>query len=166
MRVQQIAWILWVGGTVVIVASWTGAVTPVVGWIGFAVAGVGALISWLPAPVDRSQYPLTQEGLPVEPSGAPVPADMALEPGTPLLACSRGKWWRATVIEPRGDGAFVRFPGWDANRVEQVPRRMLQIDPDPNRKPIALGAVDLERWNEKPRPGETRVAGEKDGIQG
>jgi hypothetical protein len=166
MRKQQIAWILWVAGTVVIVGSWMGVVTPAVGWIGFVVAGIGALISWIPTAADRSGYPLTQEGLPVEPSGAPLPPDMGLEPGMPLLAYSRGKWWRATVIAPQGDGAIVRFPGWDTNRVERIPRRMLQIDPDPNRKPIALSDVDLERWQEKPRPDETRVSGEKDGIQG
>jgi hypothetical protein len=166
MRIQQIAWILWVVGTALIVASWMGAVTPTVGWIGFAVAGVGALISWIPASADRSQYPLNQEGLPVEPSGAPLPSDMALEPGTPLLAYSRGQWWRATVITPQGDGALVRFPGWDAKRVEQIPRRLLQIDPDPNRKPIALPDVVLDKWQEKPRSDETRVAGQKDGIQG
>jgi hypothetical protein len=123
-------------------------------------------MSWIQSPVDRSQFPLTQEGLPVEPSGAAVPPDMVLAPGMPLLAYSRGKWWRATVIEPREDGALVSFPGWDAKRVEQIPRSRLQIDPDPNRKPIALADVDLERWKEKSRPGETRVSGEKDGVEG
>jgi hypothetical protein len=142
-----------------------GLVTPTVGWIGFVVGGVGALISWIPATVDRSQYPLTQEGLPVEQSGEPLLPDMALEPGTPLLAYSRGQWWRATVVMPQGDGAVVRFPGWDESRVEYIPRRMLQIDPDPNRKPIALPDVALERWQERQRQGETRAAGQKDDIQ-
>src|SRR5262249_27875397 len=92
MRLRQVCWVFWVSGTALIVLSWVNLVTPRVGWIGFAVAMVGALVSYIPQPEDRSAYPLTQEGLPVEPSGAPVPPDMPLGPGTPLLAFSRGKW--------------------------------------------------------------------------
>src|SRR4051812_11771685 len=100
MRRQQVAWVLWIAGTAAIVGSWLGVVTPAVGWFGFVISGIGALISWAPAAPDRSQYPLTQEGLPVEPSGVPVPPDVELTPGLPLLAYSQGRWWRATVIFP------------------------------------------------------------------
>ncbi len=37
--------VLWWGGSALILASWVDAVTPTVGWIGFAVAGVGWLLS-------------------------------------------------------------------------------------------------------------------------
>jgi hypothetical protein len=146
MHRQQIIWGLWLAGTALIVGSWANVVTPTVGWVGFAIAGVAALISWMPAQVDRSRYPLTQEGLPVEPSGAPVPPDLALEPGTPVLAYSQGRWWRATVIQVEENGQVVlHYPGWE-KRVERVPRRLLQIDPDPSRRPLTLPSGPLERW--------------------
>jgi hypothetical protein len=44
-KVRQVCNALWLIGTVLIVLSWVNAVTPVVGWIGFGVAGVGWVIS-------------------------------------------------------------------------------------------------------------------------
>ncbi len=139
MRVRQLAWLLYLPGTALIVLSWVRIVPPEVGWLGFAVAGIGALMSYLPATEDRFYYPLTQEGFPVEPPGNPVPADLALEAGAPLLAFSQGRWWRATVIRAEEDGTvLVNYPGWDSRWVERLPRKLLQIDPDPNRAPLQL----------------------------
>jgi hypothetical protein len=36
-----IAWVLWIAGTVLIAASWTGTVPVKVGWVGFGVALLG-----------------------------------------------------------------------------------------------------------------------------
>jgi hypothetical protein len=61
MRVYQLCWALWVGGTILIVLSWVNVVSNEVGWLGFAVSLVGALVSYTVQPYDRSAYPLTQE---------------------------------------------------------------------------------------------------------
>jgi hypothetical protein len=87
-----------------------------------------------------------------------VPPDLALEPGTPLLAFSQGRWWRATVVAVEGgDRVVVCFPGWDPQWRARLPRKHLQIDPDPLRQPIRLPP---EGWRgqrmDEPRP---------DGIQ-
>ena len=41
----KFCWVLWIGGTILIVASWGDIVTPTVGWIGFGVALAGTLFS-------------------------------------------------------------------------------------------------------------------------
>lgn len=46
MERNQIAWWLWAIGTILIVMSWFGVVSYNVGWLGFAVALVGSVISW------------------------------------------------------------------------------------------------------------------------
>jgi hypothetical protein len=46
MRLYHAAWILWIAGTVVIVASWNHIVTPAVGWYGFYVALAGTVLSF------------------------------------------------------------------------------------------------------------------------
>jgi hypothetical protein len=153
MRLRQFCWVLWVVGTALIVMSWFGLVPPPVGWIGFVVSLVGVVVSYIPQPEDRSAYPLTQEGFPVEPSGIPVPPDVPLEAGAPLLAYSGGRWWRATVIAVEGDKVEVCFPGWDTSRRERIPRKYLQIDPDPNRAPLQLPPEGwLDRKAEQPNP--------------
>jgi hypothetical protein len=43
--VYKFSMVLWVGGTVLILGSWTDVVTPEVGWIGFGIAGAGTLLS-------------------------------------------------------------------------------------------------------------------------
>jgi hypothetical protein len=153
MQLPKVIWVFWLAGVALIFASWARVVSPDMGWLGFAVAGIAAFISWIPVRPDPARLPLTQEGLPVQPSGAPVPADMVLHPGSPVLAQSQGRWWRATVmrIEENGD-AVLRFPGWDAKRVERIPRRLLQVDPDPSRRPLVLPTEPLTRWNEESRP--------------
>jgi hypothetical protein len=163
MRLDQIAWVLWIAGTVLIVGSWTGEVSPTVGWIGFAIAGLGTLTSLAPKRVDKSLYPLTQEGFPVEHSGAPIPPDMTLEPGTPLLANSQGQWWRATVMWVEEDGeAMVTFPGLGTKFRGRFPRKLLQIDPDPNRTPITFPQELLARWKEEVKSEGIRPSSSKD----
>jgi len=41
----RFCWVLWIGGTAVIVASWLNIVTPAVGWVGFGIALAGTLLS-------------------------------------------------------------------------------------------------------------------------
>jgi hypothetical protein len=166
MQLRQVAWVLWIAGTVLIVGSWTRTIPITVGWIGFAMAGVGSLISYAPTRLDKSRYPLTQEGFPVEHSGTPVPHDMTLEPGIPLLAYSQGQWWRVTVmwVEENGE-VMVTFPGWEAKR-GRFARKLLQLDPDPNRMPITLSPDLLARWRDESKSDGVKTSGSKKGIQG
>jgi hypothetical protein len=46
MRKRQLAWWLWVVGTVLIVLSWFQIVTPQVGWVGFAIGMCGSVLGW------------------------------------------------------------------------------------------------------------------------
>jgi hypothetical protein len=48
MRLYHFAWVLWIVGTTLILLSWMRAVSPEIGWAGFAISGVGAVITWLP----------------------------------------------------------------------------------------------------------------------
>jgi hypothetical protein len=168
MTLHKFAWVLWLIGSAIIVLSWIDVVPAQVGWLGFVVAMVGVVISYVPQPVDPSQYPLTQEGFPVEPSGVPVPADMPLESGSPVLAFSQGRWWRAAVVEACADGqVVVTYPGWDPRWRERLRRGFLQVDPDPSRQPLRL--PPKEALNPLPalanpdaiKPGELR-----DGMHG
>src|SRR5262249_52477585 len=65
MRLYRFGLFVWVVGTVLIVLSWTGTVSPSAGWAGFAIAGVGVVVSWLPHV--RAQTSPQQR--PVKPSG-------------------------------------------------------------------------------------------------
>jgi hypothetical protein len=167
MQVRQVAWSLWCVGTALIVLSWMHAVPHVIGWLGFAISMIGVVISYIPQRHDSSVYPLTQEGLPVEPSDSPVPADLHLEPGTPVLAFSQGKWWRATVITVEADDqVVVNYPGWDSSWVQRISRKQLQIDPDPRRMPLTLpGPEVMDRLGTQTNPDGIRTAGSYDGIQ-
>jgi hypothetical protein len=79
---------------------------------------------------------------------------MPLEPGTPVLACSEGRWWKAIVIKVEESGEVVlRYPGWEERWVGRVARRLLQVDPDPARRPITFPSDSLERW-QKEQPSE------------
>jgi hypothetical protein len=93
---------------------------------------------------------------------------MPLKAGTPLLAFARGKWWRATVIAVEEDGkVVVSFPGWDSRMRDRIPRKFLQIDPDPSRSPMQLPASeDMRRWAPPPNPEGIRSPGSDDVQQG
>ena len=75
------------------------------------------------------EFPQTEAGAPVEPSGLPVGPDTILEPGDTVLAFSQERWWRAEVVrlEP-GDRVRLHFPGWDAKWDDVFPRNDLQVD--------------------------------------
>lgn len=126
MQLYRFAWLLWIVGTVLILLSWTSAVSPTVGWAGFAVALVGVALSWVS---NRAFYPLPPEQKPVSPSGVAVGPDTPLEQGSRVLAYSQGYWWRARVVAIE-DGEMVRvdFPGWDPSWQVRVPRSQLQVD--------------------------------------
>jgi hypothetical protein len=42
----KFCWAMWIGGTILIIASWVDIVSPTVGWIGFGVALLGTLLSF------------------------------------------------------------------------------------------------------------------------
>jgi hypothetical protein len=167
MRVWQMCWVVWAGGMVFIVMSWLGIVPNEVGWLGFAICLVAAAASYLPQKQDPSQYPLTREGLPVEPSDIPVTPETPLAPGTPLLAYSQGKWWRATVVAVEPDGlVLVAFPGWDPHLRDRFPRKLLQIDPDPMRAPMRLPPEGwLDRKSAPANPHGVKPSEQEDGIR-
>src|SRR5262249_4273713 len=72
------------------------------------------------------------EGWSVDPAGVAVGAEIALLPGTPVLASRQGSWWRANVIEIEPDNRVrVRFVGWDESWDECLPRDALQFAPGP-----------------------------------
>ena len=126
MAIYRLAWLLWLGGTSVILLSWVGAVSPTVGWVGFAVTLAGCGLSWL---ANQPSYPVAPEQRPVRPSGVALAPDCQLAKGAAVLAYSQGYWWRARVVALE-DNAIVRleFPGWDPSMQMRVPRDQLQVD--------------------------------------
>ncbi len=43
--VYQFAWVLWIGGTILIIGSWVDAIPVHIGWVGFGIALAGTLLS-------------------------------------------------------------------------------------------------------------------------
>ncbi|MCI0680847.1 MAG: hypothetical protein L0Y71_01985 [Gemmataceae bacterium] len=114
-------------GVVLAAASWTGYLSPLLGWTGVVIAVVCAIFLLAPQPV-RLESPA---GVPVAPTGVWVQPDTPLEPGSLVLACSQGHWWRARVLalEDR-DRVRVNFVGWDPRWEESHRRSQLQLDED------------------------------------
>ena len=79
---DQVGQYLWIGGTLLIVGSWTGAVSPTVGWSGFVFAAVGSLMSYSSSGVDKSSYPLTQEGFAERAAGLGAVAEGTVQVAT------------------------------------------------------------------------------------
>lgn len=50
---HKFCWVLWIGGTATIAASWADVVTPTIGWVGFTVALVGTVLSRVAHPQPR-----------------------------------------------------------------------------------------------------------------
>ena len=48
MDLYKLAWFVWIVGTILIVMSWNGTVSPTTGWVGFGIALVGVLLSFIP----------------------------------------------------------------------------------------------------------------------
>ena len=57
----KLCWAMWIAGTILIAASWANFVSPTVGWIGFAVALAGTLLSFVSQ--QRPQLPQKQPGI-------------------------------------------------------------------------------------------------------
>jgi hypothetical protein len=75
------------------------------------------------------EWPQSDEGNPVEPSGVQVQPETPLEVGTIVLSFSQGRWWRAEVIGLEGDDQVrIHYPGWDAKWDVTVPKTELQVD--------------------------------------
>ena len=45
--VLMFCWLLWISGSILIVASWGNVVPPAIGWIGFGIATAGTLLSYI-----------------------------------------------------------------------------------------------------------------------
>src|SRR5262249_32784125 len=54
---RQACWLIWFAGTALILLSWFGVVSALIGWIGFGIACAAALRSYLP----RKQIPRNQD---------------------------------------------------------------------------------------------------------
>jgi hypothetical protein len=48
MDLYKLAWLVWIGGTVLIVLSWNDTVSTEVGWAGFVIALIGVGLSIIP----------------------------------------------------------------------------------------------------------------------
>jgi hypothetical protein len=48
MDLYKLAWLVWIGGTVLIVLSWNDTVSTEVGWVGFVIALIGVGLSFIP----------------------------------------------------------------------------------------------------------------------
>jgi hypothetical protein len=85
---------MWLTGAALIVANWLEMVSFQVAQVGFLLAMVGAVITWLPS--RPAGFVPGQE--PVPPSGIEVRHDTPLDVGSRVLAFSQGYWLRARVV--------------------------------------------------------------------
>jgi hypothetical protein len=71
MDLYKLAWLIWIGGTILVVLSWDGTVSAEVGWVGFVTALIGVGLSFIPHIRTKLGKP-TRSPLPrndAEPSG-------------------------------------------------------------------------------------------------
>ena len=47
MEKHQLLYIIWGGGSLLIVGSWLRIVSEKIGWYGFGIAGLATVISWM-----------------------------------------------------------------------------------------------------------------------
>ena len=73
-------------------------------------------------------YPLSPEGLPVDPTGIRVDDESHLETGTMVLAAWEGAWFRAVIVEMKpNERVLLHFLGWDSFWDDTYPRKQLQM---------------------------------------
>ncbi len=130
MLLRRYCWFVWLAGAALIALSWGEVVPPQFGWAGLGACLAGMFFSLLPRlGYDLVGYPISEEGLPIEPPGVVVGPDAPLGRGDPVLAFSQGRWWRARVEAIRPDGQVrVSYPGWDPGWHETHDRARLQFD--------------------------------------
>jgi hypothetical protein len=82
-----------------------------------------------PGDVSGLEWPQSDEGNPVEPSGVQYQPETPLEVGTKVLSYSQGRWWRAEVIALEdNDQVRLHYPGWDSKWDVTVSKTELQVD--------------------------------------
>ena len=85
MDLYKLAWLVWIGGTILIVLSWNDTVSAEVGWVGFVIALIGVALSFIPhlrakqaMPPPNLEPPSEAERPDAEPGAA---ADGGRDPG-------------------------------------------------------------------------------------
>jgi hypothetical protein len=58
MDLYKLAWLIWTGGTILIILSWNGTVSREVGWAGFVIALIGVGLSFIPHVQAKFRKPL------------------------------------------------------------------------------------------------------------
>ncbi len=74
------------------------------------------------------EAPLSDQGMPVEPSGIPLRLETPPKPGATVLSFSQGRWWRAEVVSVQDDLVKIHYPGWDSKWDVSVRLTELQVD--------------------------------------
>ncbi len=82
MTLYDIAWLLGIVGTGLIVLSSVSVVSASVGLLGFAMAGVGALVAYIPRGRGNHVYHNSSEGNPVSPTGIWITPETPVQPGS------------------------------------------------------------------------------------
>ena len=82
----------------------------------------------IPSGMPMFEFPQSDAGTPVEPSGIAIEPENYLEVGSVVLSYSQGRWWRAEVIALEGEeDVTIHYPGWDSKWDVTVPRGELQV---------------------------------------
>lgn len=48
MDLYKTSWLVWIAGTILIVLCWNNTVSAEIGWVGFAIALIGVVLSFIP----------------------------------------------------------------------------------------------------------------------
>ena len=82
----------------------------------------------IPSDMPLVEFPESDAGTPVEPSGIAIEPETHLEAGSVVLSYSQGRWWRAEVVALASEeDVTIHFPGWDSKWDVTVPRGELQV---------------------------------------
>lgn len=111
-------------------------------WRVVSVTGVGTAVHdgqpvmWLAVVLEQGtssfapamEFPQSEAGYPVEPSGVAIDVDTPLEIGSVVLSFSQERWWRAEIIGFEGENHVkIHYPGWGDEWDVVVPREELQV---------------------------------------